>query len=160
MVTESATGGTSSARVHTKLTLRVKKTDFDVGASQLHVLGQVAAENAVVKLGSFHTLDLELQRQFTLEKADGWDSIALQVLRDAVDQSKRAELWAVMLQDGLANIVLMTEHQTIFKQRVEVPIPRKRIGRSSEQDKVGCLTNGTQYLSPSFYNHDFYPNQG
>ena len=114
----------------------MRKTDFDVGAAQLHVAGQVSVENSVVKLGSFHTLDLELQRQFTLEKADGWDSVALQVLRDAVDQAKRAEAWAVMLQEGLANVVLITEHQTIFRQRVEVSIPRKRVGKTSELEKV------------------------
>lgn len=97
--------------------------------------GQVAEENKHVKLGSFHTLDLELQRNFTLEKADGWDSIALDTLREAIDQDKKAVLWAVIMQEGLANICLITEHQTILRQKVEVSLPKKRAG-SSDHDKA------------------------
>ncbi|KAJ9625810.1 Translation factor pelota [Taxawa tesnikishii (nom. ined.)] len=98
VTTESTTGSTSSSRVHTTLTLR---------------------ENKHVKLGSYHTLDLELQRAFTLEKADGWDSIAVGILREAIDQTAKAELWAVVMQEGLANICVITTHQTIPRQRVE-----------------------------------------
>jgi protein pelota len=77
VTTESAAGSTTTQRVQTVLTIRVTKLDFDSYASQLHVSGRVAEENKHVKLGSYHTLDLELQRNFTLEKADGWDSIAI-----------------------------------------------------------------------------------
>ena len=112
------------------------KTDFDAAASQLHVSGMVAEENDFVKLGGFHTLDLELHRNFTLEKADGWDSVALEILKEAVDATKRANLWAVVMQEGLANICLITEHQTILRQRVEVPIPKKRTGGISDHEKV------------------------
>lgn len=136
MTTESSTGSTSSTRVHTNLTLRVTSTDFDVGSGQLHVSGRVAEENKYVKLGGFHTLDLELQRPFTLEKADGWDSVAVETLKESVDATKRAELWAVVMQEGLANICLITEHQTILRQRVEVPIPKKRSGGIGDHEKA------------------------
>jgi protein pelota len=89
-----------------------------------------------VKVGQYHTLDLELQRNFTLEKADGWDSVALGVVREAVDPANRAEVGAVVMQEGLANICLITEHQTILRQRVEAAIPRKRVGKASDHDKV------------------------
>ncbi|KAF2840896.1 hypothetical protein M501DRAFT_1014890 [Patellaria atrata CBS 101060] len=133
---ESSTGSTSSQRVHTNLTLRVTSTNFDTAASALHVSGRVAVENPYVRLGGFHTLDLELQRNFTLEKADGWDSVALEILREATDQTRRVEVWAVIMQEGLANIVLVTVHQTILRQRVEVPIPRKRRGGIADHEKA------------------------
>lgn len=136
VTTESATGASSSQRVHMKLTLRVTSLDFDPQAAQLHVSGRVAEENKHVKLGSFHTLDLELQRNFTLEKADGWDTIALDILRESIDQTAKAELWAVVMQDGLANICLITTHQTILRQRIEVSLPKKRPGKpSGDHDK-------------------------
>ena len=116
------------------LTIRVTKLDFDPQAGQLHVAGQVAEENKYVKLGGFHTLDLELQRNFTLEKAEGWDSVAQDTLREAIDQDRKAQLWAVIMQEGLANICLITEHQTILRQRIEVSLPKKRAG-SSDHDK-------------------------
>ena len=121
-------------RVHTTLTIRVTKLDFDPQASQLHVSGRVAEENKYVKLGGFHTLDLELHRNFTIEKAEGWDSVALDTLKEAVSQDAKAQMWAVIMQEGLANICLITDYQTILRQRVEVSLPKKRPG-STDHDK-------------------------
>ncbi|RFU35156.1 hypothetical protein B7463_g1252, partial [Scytalidium lignicola] len=135
VTTESSTGSTSSTRVHITLLIRVTSIDFDPQAGQLHVSGRVAEENKWVKVGAYHTLDLELQRNFTLEKSEGWDSIALDVVREAIKQDKEGTVPAVVMQEGLANICLITEHQTILKQRIESGIPRKRSGRSAEHDK-------------------------
>ncbi|KAF2465260.1 uncharacterized protein BDR25DRAFT_239850 [Lindgomyces ingoldianus] len=124
----SDSGSVASTRITMDLTISVISTDFDIGSGQLHVAGKVASENEHVKLGSHHTLDLELQRKFTLEKGNGWDSVALGLLREACDSEKRAELWAVVMGEGIANICVITEHQTILRQRIEVPVPRKRKG--------------------------------
>lgn len=99
--------------------------------------GQIAEENKFAKVGQFHTLDLELQRNFTLEKAEGWDSVALEVVREAVNPQKAADAVAVVMQEGLANICFITQHQTVLRQRVETSIPRKRQGRAGDHDKVG-----------------------
>lgn len=140
----SSTGSTSSQRVHTNLTIRVKSLDFDPQAGQLHVSGQIARENRFTKIGQFHTLDLELQRNFTLEKevegndgGEGWDSVARAQLEEAIDQSRGTEAVAVVMQEGLANICFITQHQTVLRQRVEVSVPRKRTGagRSADHDK-------------------------
>ncbi|PVI02168.1 hypothetical protein DM02DRAFT_641430 [Periconia macrospinosa] len=131
----SDAGSTASQRVILDLSITVASTDFDIGSGQLHVAGRVASENDHVKLGSHHTLDLELNRKFTLEKGDGWDSVAVEMLREACDTERRAELWAVVMGEGLANICLITEHQTILRQRVEVAVPRKRKGDAGGHDK-------------------------
>lgn len=137
VTTESSTGSSTSKRVQTTLTLRVTSLDFDPQAAQLHVSGTVAEENEFVKRGSYHTLDLELQRNFSLEKADGWDTIALDILKEAIDQTSKAELWAVVMQEGLANICLVTNHQTVLRQRVEMALPKKRPGKpSADHDKA------------------------
>ena len=96
-----------------------------------------------MKVGAYHTLDLELQRNFTLEKGEGWDSVALEVVREAVRQDKEGVVPAVVMHEGLANIALITEHQTVLKQRVESAIPRKRAGRAGEHDKGhGAVLSG------------------
>lgn len=134
VTTESATGATDSKKKRMNLTIRVTKLDFDSHASQLHVSGQVTKETEFVGVGQYHTLDLELRRQFTLEKTDGWDSVALDTLKEAVDQTSKAQLWAVMMQEGLANIYLVTENQMVVRQKVEKNVPKKRVG-SSDHDK-------------------------
>ncbi|KAF2787383.1 hypothetical protein K505DRAFT_288059 [Melanomma pulvis-pyrius CBS 109.77] len=131
----SDSGSVVSERVKVDLTIAVTSTDFDVGSGQLHVAGRVAVENDYVKLGGHHTLDLELNRRFTLEKVDGWDSVALEMLREACETERKAELWAVVMGEGIANICLITEHQTILRQRIEVPVPRKRRGGLDGHDK-------------------------
>lgn len=135
VTSESATGSTSSTRVHITLLIRVTSIDFDPQAGQLHVSGQVAEENKWVKVGAFHTLDLELQRNFTLEKSEGWDSVALDVVREAVKVGKEGVVPAVVMQEGFANICLITEHQTVLKQKVETGVPKKRSGGGGDHDK-------------------------
>ena len=140
----NSTGSTSSQRVHTNLTIRVKSLDFDPQAGQLHVSGQIARENRYTKIGQFHTLDLELLRNFTLEKevegthgGEGWDSVARAQLEDAIDQNRGTEAVAVVMQEGVANICFITQYQTVLRQSVEVAVPRKRAGagRSRDHDK-------------------------
>ncbi|KAI5919025.1 hypothetical protein F4810DRAFT_525313 [Camillea tinctor] len=133
VVNESKTGSTTSERVHTNLTIRVTSTFFDPGSSQLHVSGTVIVENSFVNLGQYHTLDLELNRPFTLWKKYGWDSVARETLSDALKQDKEGAVAAVVMQEGISNICLITEYRTILKQRVESTIPKKR-SASSDQD--------------------------
>lgn len=109
--------------------------DFDPQSSALHVSGRITEENKYVKVGAYHTLDLELQRNFTLEKHDGWDSVALDTIREATRVDKEGVVPAVVMQEGLANIAFITEHRTVLKQRVEVGIPRKRAGKAADHDK-------------------------
>lgn len=145
VTTEStSTGSTSSQRMHMNLTIKVKSLDFDPQAGQLHVAGQIARENKHAKVGQHHTLDLELDRNFTIEKVvdgpdggAGWDSIARTQLSEAIDPNKSTEAVAVVMQEGLGNICFLTSHQTVLKQRVEVSVPRKRTGagRSADHDK-------------------------
>lgn len=140
----STTGSTSSQRVHTNLSIKVKSLDFDPQAGQLHVSGQIARENKYAKIGQHHTLDLELNRNFTIDKVvegkdggAGWDSVAQAQLMEAVDPNKSTEAVAVVMQEGLGNICFLTSHQTILRQRVEASVPRKRTGagRSADHDK-------------------------
>lgn len=125
----------------------MKNLDFDAQSSQLHVSGQIVNETPHTKIGQHHTLDLELNRNFTLEKevgssgeGVGWDSIAVQMLKDAVDEGgkRRAEAVAVVMQEGVAHVCFIGQFQTILKQKVEMSVPRKRAG-GSDHDKVGSF---------------------
>ncbi|KAA6416312.1 MAG: mRNA surveillance pelota [Lasallia pustulata] len=140
ITTTSTTGSTTSTRIHTTLLIRVRSIDFDTQASTLHVSGQIAAETKHAKVGQYHTLDLELDRNFTLEKVgaegEGWDSVARGIVREACDEARVGEVWAVVMQEGVANVAVLTGSRTVVRQRVEVGVPRKRgVGRQGEHDK-------------------------
>lgn len=95
-------------------------------------------------MGSYHTIDLELNRNFTLFKPE-WDTIALERVEDACDITKQADVAAIVCQEGLANLCFLTQHMTIVRQRIEIPIPRKRKGSVTNHDKVknksDCLSS-------------------
>ncbi|XP_034473936.1 protein pelota [Drosophila innubila] len=63
---ETATGSSTSSRVRTTLTIAVESIDFDTQACVLRLKGRNIEENQYVKMGAYHTLDLELNRKFEL----------------------------------------------------------------------------------------------
>ncbi|CEG64128.1 Putative Translation factor pelota [Rhizopus microsporus] len=131
---ESSTGSSTSQRIRLTLTITVENVDFDPIVGLLRINGRVSSENTFVKMGSYHTIDLELNRNFTLFKPE-WDTIALERVDDACDVAKQADVAAVVCQEGLANLCFLTQHMTVVRQRIETPIPRKRKGSVANHEK-------------------------
>ncbi|CAG0912752.1 unnamed protein product [Notodromas monacha] len=131
---ESATGSSTSSRVRTTLTIQVEAIDFDTQACALRLKGRNTVENQYVKMGAYHTLDLEQNRKFTLFKVH-WDSVAIERVDSACDPTQHADLAAVVMQDGLAFICLVTSAMTLVRNKVEVQIPRKRKGNAQQHEK-------------------------
>lgn len=84
--TESSTGSSSSNRVRTTLTIQVETVDFDTQACVLRLKGRNVQENQYVKMGAYHTLDLEVNRKFTVRKS--WDSVDLDRVDNACDPAQ------------------------------------------------------------------------
>jgi protein pelota len=121
------------------------------GAS-LSISGQVTVENDFVKMGAHHTLDLELNKDVRIVKAE-WDSVAFQRVQEACSEQQGAEVGAIIcgegafdcdvtlivmntdLHIGSAFFLLLSNHMTVPQQRINVPIPRKRPGSTSMHEK-------------------------
>ncbi|XP_029462626.1 protein pelota homolog [Rhinatrema bivittatum] len=132
---ESSTGSVGSSRIRTTLTICVETIDFDSQACQLRVKGTNIQENDYVKMGAYHTIELEPNRKFTLAKKQ-WDSVVLERIDQACDPAWNADVAAVVMQEGLANICLVTPSMTLLRAKVETTIPRKRRGNCSQHDKA------------------------
>ncbi|XP_056645018.1 protein pelota isoform X2 [Diorhabda sublineata] len=132
--TESSTGSSSSNRVRTTLTISVENIDFDTQACMLRLKGRNIEENQYVKMGAYHTLDLELNRKFSLKKHE-WDSVSLERIDMACDPTKSADVAAVIMQEGLAHICLITSSMTLVRAKIDVNIPRKRKGFVQQHEK-------------------------
>lgn len=59
--------------------------------------------------------------------------MANEALQEALSDDKDGALAAVVMQEGIANICLITQFRTVLKTRVESDVPKKRSG-SAEQD--------------------------
>ncbi|KAJ9180421.1 hypothetical protein P3X46_008668 [Hevea brasiliensis] len=121
---EAASGGRDAERVKLKLEIKVEAIDYDKVGSALRIRGKNILENEYVKIGAFHTLELELHRPFVLRK-EIWDSLALDVLNRASDPGASADLAVVLMQEGLAHIFLVGKSMTTTRSRIETSIPRK-----------------------------------
>ncbi|KAH8404944.1 hypothetical protein KR222_011488, partial [Zaprionus bogoriensis] len=131
---ETATGSSTSSRVRTTLTIAVESIDFDTQACVLRLKGRNIEENPYVKMGAYHTLDLELNRKFELRKPE-WDTIALERIDMACDPTQSADVAAVVMQEGLAHVCLITASMTLVRSKIEVSIPRKRRGNVQQHEK-------------------------
>lgn len=121
----SSTGSVKNERVLITLAIAVESVDFEAEAGLLHVKGTNASENQHVKMGAYHTIDLELKKKFSLFKAE-WDAIALERVDMATNPARTADVAAVIMTEGLAQVCLITPSMTIVRQRIETNIPRKR----------------------------------
>ena len=118
-----------------KITISIETIDFDTEGCKLRVSGVNIKENKYIKLGQYHTVEIAPYRNFTIWK-DNWDSIHLQRINMACDPSNTAEIAAVLMQSGLANICLVTKHMSLVKAKIQTKIPKKRsIGNAHNKAK-------------------------
>lgn len=118
----SATGSTESHRVRLNLTVAVSRVEWSpatsageasasttdgsntnnaqVSTAGLSITGRVVAENQHVKMGAFHTLDIEANRTVRIEKEHGWDSVALARVKESCQPGRGAEVAAVVCGEG------------------------------------------------------------
>jgi len=137
VTSESNIGVRTAEKVRTTLTVRVEAVDescFDTQSCMLRLKGRNIEENPHVKMGAFHTIELELNRKFELRKPM-WDSIHLDRIEQATDPGRSADLAAVIMQEGLAQVCLVTSCMTITRAKIDVSIPRKRRGDCSQHEK-------------------------
>ncbi|KAE8793085.1 hypothetical protein D1007_32294 [Hordeum vulgare] len=121
---DSASGGRDAERVKLKLEIVVESVDYDKEGNVLRVRGKNITENDHVKIGQFHTLELELKRPFVLRK-EYWDWLALDTIQQACDPTASADLAVILMQEGLAHLFLIGRSITATRSRIETSIPRK-----------------------------------
>lgn len=91
-------------------------------------------------MNAYHTLELEMNRKFSLRKAE-WDSISLDRIDQACDPSKSADVAAVIMQEGIAHVCLITSSMTLVRAKIDINIPRKRKGFVAQHEKVRFIVH-------------------
>lgn len=86
-------------------------------------------------MGAYHTVDIEPNRKFSLTKPY-WDIVALERIDMACDPTQNADVAAVIMQEGLAHVCLISGAMTLVRAKIDVTIPRKRKGNPAQHEKV------------------------
>ncbi|KAF9451665.1 hypothetical protein P691DRAFT_807275 [Macrolepiota fuliginosa MF-IS2] len=176
----SNTGSVESNRIRLNLTIQVDRVEFSPGGgssaqdsadpaapsssagdtnASLHISGKVTVENPHVRLGAFHTLDIEANRDVRIEKGDGWDSVAISRVQESTVPGRGAEVVAVICGEGTATFCLLSQHMTVVTHRISVAIPRKAAASGASQHEKG-LSRFYATLFDSFVRHVPYATAG
>lgn len=125
----------------------------------------------VLQMGAHHTVDLEKGQDFTLTKQE-WDSMFLERLDEATNPVRSSELAAVVIEEGLAHVCLVSTAMTTTRARIEESIPKKRQGSDKHKKAMtrffGLVYNAVRdridyetvkvvlLAGPGFVKDDFY----
>ena len=134
-ISRDAGTGTETEKVRITLTLAVETIDYDGEGQEIRLKGKNLTENEHVKLGAYHTLELEPHRAFTLSK-DSWDSLDLDRIKQATDPGASADVAVVMITEGYALVCLVGKSCTVVKSKIETSIPKKRGAAAAGYDKA------------------------
>ena len=75
-----------------------------------------------------------MHRKIQIEK-EYWDSLYLEVLHEAVDPTKNADVAALLMQEGLANLCLIKSTMTKVCAKIERTMPKKN-ERNNQYEKA------------------------
>ncbi|KAF6007988.1 hypothetical protein HII13_004171 [Brettanomyces bruxellensis] len=132
--TGSGSGGVNVRKL-LLLTLRVESIEYTPSDEVMRIKGRTTEQNEDVPQGSYHTAELGLGQKVRLEK-DEWDEIALDTIRSACSIEAKAEVGAVVLEEGVAHVCLLTENMTVLRNKVQKRTLKKRRGDSSQHDNA------------------------
>eukprot|EP01129_Flabellula_baltica_P006584 TRINITY_DN2479_c0_g1_i1.p1 TRINITY_DN2479_c0_g1~~TRINITY_DN2479_c0_g1_i1.p1 ORF type:complete len:386 (-),score=110.58 TRINITY_DN2479_c0_g1_i1:12-1169(-) len=130
---QSDIGKSNKERKKLNLEIAIEKIDFTPEDGVIRLSGPNMTENEWVKIGAYQSLTIENLKKFTLTK-EYWDSVTIDFLNESLDPANRAEVAALLIDEGLANLVLITPYMTIDKFHLSVPIPKKRKYSVSKHD--------------------------
>jgi protein pelota len=106
--------------------IEVVKIEYDAEQCALRVKGKNIRENEHVRLGQFHTIELEKGRPFTIRKPH-WDTIRLDILKELENPMSNAEVAVLVMQEGLANLCLIRATMTKTCAVISRSIPPKAL---------------------------------
>ncbi|ODQ67018.1 translation release factor eRF1 family protein [Nadsonia fulvescens var. elongata DSM 6958] len=117
------------------LKIKIEKIEYSNTLVDLRFSGRVSEAVDEVPNGTYHSFEIEMNKPVTLFK-DEWDSHDVDLIEKACDPNNQSEVGAVVLEEGFANICLVTEVSTLLRQRVDVSLPRKKRGDNSGYEKA------------------------
>lgn len=135
VVIETKSGNRDKNRMQMKIAIKVEKIEFDSEQCSLRLNGKNMKENEHIKMGQYHTLEIELHRSLSIEK-DNWDPLYLEILDEAIDPTKNADIVAVVMQEGIANLCLVKAAITKNCAKIERTIPKKKAGNQQYEKAI------------------------
>lgn len=113
-----------------KIRVRVISSDFEPENEFLKYKGittedDIGNANADIRVGKYFSIAMNYKYPFTLVKKDP-NEYFKKVLKESYNLNSRSDIAAVVLQEGLSHICLVSTYSTILKHKVEYSLPKKK----------------------------------
>lgn len=115
------------------LKMSVEGIEYTPSDEVMRIRGRTVEPNEYVPIQSYHTAEVQFGKQFTLIKPD-WDEISYGIIVSACSFEEKAEVGAVVMEEGVAHLCLVTDNMTVLRNKVEKSIPRKKRGEGGGGD--------------------------
>lgn len=130
VTTDLDESGKKKATDLVKLKLQIISNEFDLKNESLRYKGVTVVDdlgraNIDIPVGKFFSFTVNYTYPFTIIKHD-FNKYSQRLLDEACQTDAKADTAAVVLQEGLAHICLLTNSSTILKQKVEYSLPKKK----------------------------------
>jgi len=125
---------TNAVKKIINITIKIEEIEYDNKEGLMRFKGKNVSENDYVSVGQYQSIEIGKGSLFTLIKKI-WDDIHIEKLRLASDPSVSSDLAAVLMEEGVCHIYLVSSHITTLKSKIEMSISKKRKG-PSQHDKV------------------------
>jgi protein pelota len=152
IIRTSATGSvTKERRTLTMILSIIELPKFDAQGCCVSIKGLNCQQMEDVPIGANHSMTLEVNKDIGITKTF-WDSHAFQLLQQAADVALKADAAAVIMEEGLAHICLLSSSMSLTLATVDSPIPRKTGAVTAQRGKAvtkfhdGVLTAILQHI--------------
>ena len=125
---------TSSVKKKINISVKIEEIEYDNKEGLMRLKGKNVSQNEYVNIGQYQSVEIGMGNFFTLFKKC-WDDVHIEKLRLASDRTVTADLAAILMEEGVAHIYLISSHITDLRAKIELSIAKKRKG-PSQHDKV------------------------
>lgn len=126
-----ASGGSKdkgkSERKLITLNISVEDVEYTPSDEVMRIRGRTVEANEFVPVQSYHTAEVQFNKLFSLYKSE-WDEISYGIIIKACSIEEKAEVGAVVMEEGIAHLCLITDNMTVLRNKIEKSIPKKRRG--------------------------------
>lgn len=142
-----------SERKLLKLTILVEDIEFEMDNDIMRIKGKTTTPNEYVPVQSYHTAEIQLNKPVTIIKEE-WDELNYDIIVKACSIEAKAEIGAIVLEEGIAHLCLITDNLTVVRNKIEKSIPKKRRGDNTNHDK-GIVKFYNLIITTMLRNFDF-----
>ena len=100
--------------------------DYEPSDEVMRIRGKTTEQSEYVPNQSYHTAEVQLNKTLKINKPE-WDDVLYGIVLEASLVEKKAEVGAVVLQEGVAHLCLVTENMTVSETRLKRPFPAKAV---------------------------------